>query len=255
MQNATPSGPRWYVISLRPRGMHAPLRAAAVRARFGFIALSSLRIVYLDDDASHVALNAALACDTVVFSSPVAVRAACASLAPNALALHGTAIAAGSGTAAALRRAGVGNVQFPTRMDGEGVLALPSLQDVVGQAIGLVTAPGGRGVIDATLHQRGARLLRADVYRREACAIDAAAVRRLAARDAPLALMLSSGEALDALLPQLDAVALRTLHAATVVASSERLAMHARAAGFQQVRVAAGPRPRDFVDELNRNAS
>lgn len=250
-----PTGPRWYVISLRPRGMHVPLRAAAVRAGYGFIALSPLRIVRLDGDASRRALNAALACERVVFTSPAAVQATHALLGAHSIFAHTQAIAAGSGTAYALRRAGFRTVQFPARMDSEGVLGLLDLQSLVACDVGLVTAPGGRGVIEATLRERGARVVRADVYRREACAINGAVRRRLAAIDASLALMLTSGEALNALLAQLAPAETQPLLASLVIASSERLANLARVRGFLRVRVAAGPRPRDLIDELNRNVS
>ena len=51
-------------------------------------------------------------------------------------------------------------------MDSEGLLALPVLADVHGLRIGLVTAPGGRGLIAAQLQAAGATIERADVYQR-----------------------------------------------------------------------------------------
>ena len=49
----------------------------------------------------------------------------------------------------------------------EGLLALPELQSLRGLPVGLVTAPGGRGLIGETLAHRGALVHLAEVYRRE----------------------------------------------------------------------------------------
>ena len=180
-----PATPPWYVISLRPRGDHAALRRAAARHGGGVIALSPWRLQQCDDAATRSALRLALAAPRVVFTSPPAVRAARAlqAFAPRR---EQAWCAVGAGTAAALRRAGVHEVQAPTRMDSEGLLALPALQDVAGRDVGLVTAPGGRGEITPALLARGARVLRADVYAREPVPLSAqraatAARRRCAA--------------------------------------------------------------------------
>lgn len=247
MQTSMPQDPRWYVISLRPRGGHAALRRAAARAGLGFVALSPWRIEARDDAATRARLAAALAADAVVFTSPVAVATArrLAGL-PPAL----PAVAVGAGTALALRRAGVARVAHPERMDSEGLLALPALRDPAGRRVGLVTAPGGRGLIEPTLRERGAEVVRADIYRRAPCPPPAAAVERLHAIDAPLALALSSGEALEHLLAQLGDDALARLRRARVLAASDRLADLARAHGFDDVVRAEGPRPAQLVAAL-----
>src|SRR5690606_7695353 len=79
----------------------------------------------------------------------------------------------------ALRRAGVSGVLAPTRMDSEGVLALPALASLRGRQVALVTAPGGRGLIAPTLAARGAQVLRADVYERVPAAPAPQALARL----------------------------------------------------------------------------
>ncbi|WP_187770699.1 uroporphyrinogen-III synthase, partial [Cognatilysobacter lacus] len=132
MHDSLSTGPRWYVISLRPRGQHQRLRDVAKRAGHGFIALSPLRVAQRDDDATRDALRDALAADIVVFTSPNAVRAASALL---PLHTRGAVLAIGDGTARALKRAGVSDVLRPSRMDSEGVLALPALADVSGRSI------------------------------------------------------------------------------------------------------------------------
>ena len=236
-----------YVISLRPVGGHAALRRAAAAHGARVLALSPWRIEARGDAATRNALRAALRADAMVFTSPAAVRAASALQALRAR--RGQAwLAVGAGTAAALRRAGIDRAHAPARMDSEGLLALPALRDVRGKAIALVTAPGGRGAIAATLRRRGARLLRADVYARVPVVPAAAAVARLRAlRSAPLRLALSSGEALLRALAVLPPDAAARLRSARVLAASERLAALAREHGFRDIAVAADARPRSLL--------
>lgn len=236
----------WYVISLRPLGQHAGLRRAAATHGARLLALSPLRIETRADNATRVAVRAALAADVVVFTSPNAVRAAAAlqALQPR----RGQPwLAAGAGTAAALRRAGVAGVASPSRMDSDGLLALPALHDVAGRTLGLVTAPGGRDRLAPALRARGATVLRADAYARVVIAPPPRALARLRALDAPLLLALSSGEALASLLAVIPDDVRAILQRARVLAASERLASFARTRGFGDVVVAASARPRDLL--------
>lgn len=237
---------RWTLISLRPRGQHAPLRRAAKGTGATVIALSPWALQARRDAATCVDLAAALAAERVVFSSPAAVHAA-ARLVDLAAPHPGQWLAVGAGTAAALHRQGALDIAAPARMDSEGLLALPALADLRGLRAGLVTAPGGRGVIADTLQQRGAQLLRANVYARRPLPFAPRTLQRLRHAVAPWALAVSSGEALALLLAQLPDDLQAPLRAATVVAASERLAVQARAAGFGQVHVAAGPLPAQLV--------
>lgn len=243
----TRANPTWYVISLRPSGDHEPLRRAAARAGGGLIALSPWRIVPRGDAPARSALRDALAAPVIVFTSPASVRAA-----GRLLGLHPrsgqTWCAVGSGTAAALRRLGVRDVEVPSRMDTEGLLALPALQEVRDRDIGLVTAPGGRGELAPALQARGARVVRADVYAREPVRIAASSLRRLREVREPLVLALSSGEAVQRVLDAVPSDVRERLRQARVVAASDRLAALARGLGFVDVVRAAGPSPRDLVD-------
>lgn len=234
------------MISLRPRGEHTPMRRAAARAGAGVIALSPSKLVLRDDVATRTALREALSASRVIFTSPVAVRAACALQALRAR--KGQAwFAVGAGTAAALRRAGIADVQAPARMDSEGLLSLPGLHDVHDQSIGFVTAPGGRGMLLPELQSRGARVLRADVYERQPVPPSPQAIAQLAALREPAVLALSSGEALQQVLASLPAPALDGLRRARVVAASERLASLARENGFARVALARSARPADLI--------
>lgn len=249
MRDATSSPQRlagWYVISLRPPGQHAGLRRAAATHGARLLALSPLRIEARTDHPTCEALRAALAADMVVFTSPNAVRAAAAlrKLQPRRAQAW---FAPGAGTAAALRRAGVAGVASPSRMDSDGLLALPALDDVAGRMIGLVTAPGGRDRLASTLRARGATVLRADVYARAAITPPPRALARLRSLDAPLLLALSSGEALASLLAAIPDDVRAILQRARVLAASERLASLAHTRGFGDVVVATSARPRDLL--------
>ncbi len=238
-----------HVVSLRPSGDHAALRRAAAREGAHLIALSPWRIEARHDEATRDALRTALRAPRVVFTSPAAVRAAHA-LIPLRDAPPASALAVGTGTARALRNAGVSEVMAPRRMDSHGLLELEALQAVSGTDIGLVTAPGGRGLIAAELQRRGARVLRADVYARVPIAPSRVAIARLVDANGCLWLALSSGEALQRIEAALPQQAWKRLLRARVAAASERLAEQARGSGFADVVIARGPQPRDLVEAM-----
>lgn len=237
------------MVSLRPAGGHATLRRAAAGEGARLIALSPWRIARREDAATRVALQAALAAPRVVFTSPNAVNAARA-LMPLSTAAGQRWFGVGSGTGRALRDAGATVEPAPARMDSEGLLQLDALRRIAGDDVGLVTAPGGRGLIAAEVQARGARLLRADVYERVPVAIADAAGARLVATSGPLWLALSSGEALQRIQAVLPASAWQRLLRARVAAASARLAGQARACGFADIVVAAGPGPRALIEAM-----
>ena len=208
----------WTLVSLRARGDHRALRRAAARHGGRLLALSPWTLQACTDEASRQRLAEVLQLPVLVFTSPAAVRAA-----------------------AALRRAGVAAPQAPRRMDSEGLLDLPAL--AAAPSVGLVTAPGGRGMLTPALQARGSTVLRADVYERVPLALADADIQRLLAMRLPAALALSSGEALQQVLAQLPAPAVAILRGTFAVAASERLATLARDLGWEQVVVAGSPRP------------
>lgn len=234
----------WTVLSLRPRGQHGSLRAAAGRHGARLLALSPFMIEPMADQSHRKALKQALAADFTIWTSPNAVRAA--AVLQSLQARPGQAwLAVGSGTQRALQRAGIA-ASAPSRMDSEGLLAMPALQGVRARSIGLVTAPGGRELLAPVLAERGAQVIRADVYARRSIAFR---TRALTALDAALALphrillVLSSQDALKALLAERPLVSHRALADIKVVAASQRLADIASRAGFQCVTVATSATP------------
>ncbi len=244
--------PHWHVISLRPQGEHGALRRAAARHGARLLALSPWRLQLRSDDQARQALRAALAAPRVLFTSPAAVRAAAALAALRRRAPEQVWIAVGSGTARALRCAGVDAVQSPTRMDSEGVLALPGLHDIANTTVALVTAPDGRDLLVSTLRARGAQVLRADVYARVPIPLSNTALDKLRALDAPAGLALSSGAALQQLLARAPADLLPHLRAMPVFAASARLRECAHEAGFADVALAEGPRPAQLLAAMAR---
>jgi uroporphyrinogen-III synthase len=228
----------WTVVAISTAAQNARLRRAAQREGAAFVGLPLLRLRAsgaADEHGGDDALRRALACPQCVFSSPAAVRFAAGRMALSEY--RGQAFAVGGGTAAALRRAGVGDVRYPDDMTSEGLLGLPELVQPAAE-VGLVGAPGGRGMLAPTLAARGARVHPAQVYLRGPGRPDR---RHLAALDAardPLALLLTSAEALAVLLAALPEALLSRLKAATVVAASGRLAALAVANGFDTVRQA-----------------
>ena len=186
-----------------------------------------------DARAARAALREALACDAVIFTSPAAVTFA---RRLGALRSRAIVLAPGTGTQAALRRAGFRNALAPTREDSEGLLALPILRSVRGVRIGMVGAAGGRGLLDRELVARGAAVIHAHVYGRAPARLDRRhtdALRRNARK--PLYVQLSSTDALANITAKLPDDALRALLRGTAVASSARLAAAARKAGFVRV--------------------
>jgi uroporphyrinogen-III synthase len=237
----------WYVISLRPPEAHAPVRRAASARGARVLALSTLRLIPLDAGA---ALATALRCDQVVFTSPSSVSFAArqAELRPRP---GQDWFAVGAGTAAALRRAGIDDVRIPEgRAESETLLALPELAAPAGRDIGLVTAPGGRGLIAETLAQRGARVHVAPVYRRESIAPRADRLRAALETPAHSALLVSSAEAFDSLWSSLPAEGRARFQRRPVVASSPRLAVMLAAQGFELIVPAEGASPSQLLDAL-----
>lgn len=241
----------WYVISLRPSGSHAPVRRAAAPLGARVFPVSTLKLVAMD---AGPALSAALVCPWVVFTSPAAVEFA---QGPQPLrSREGQRwVAVGSGTARALRGAGIGHARVPEgRADSEGLLAMGDLQSLAGVDVGLVTAPGGRGLIGETLARRGARVRLAQVYRRVAVVPSPARLRRLDDLPAASALLVSSAEAFDGLWSRLPETTRLRVRARPVVASSPRLAAMLAAQGFGTIVLADGAAPARLLAALAADA-
>jgi uroporphyrinogen-III synthase len=239
----------WYVISLRPSGQHAGVRRAAAALGARVFAVSTLALEPMPAEAER---RRALACGWAIATSPAAARFALAPPVPRRpRAQHW--FAPGPGTAAALRRRGVAEVAVPAHgQDSEQLLALPAMHDVAGRRIGLLTAPGGRDRIEATLAARGADVVRADLYRRVPRRPSPARLAALSALPARSALLVTSAEAFAVLWDALDADGRASLRRRPAVAGSPRLAALLETRGFARVTVAEGARPAAMLAALAR---
>lgn len=249
----------WTVISLRPARQQASMRRAIAARGARALALPALRLAPMDDAAAaRRALRAALSCPRVLFTSPAAVSHA-AALAPLACGAKQRMFALGRGTARALARHGIAATHpAENAMRSEGLLGLPDFAP--GRftreqaAVGLITAPGGRGLLAHALRARGAQLHVAEVYRRLPPRFDRRHHQALLASHAPRALLLTSAEALDNALAGLPPDALVPLRDSLAVASSARLAQHARERGFSRTLEAGAPTARALLDALEAHA-
>ena len=183
--------------------------------------------------------------DVLIFTSPAAVRYASA-LAPLGR-THGAVIAVGQGTARAMQRLGVAAEMPASRQDSEGVLALPSLQQLRGRRIAMITAPGGRGLMPQQLAERGAVLRHVYVYQRAAARLTRRHVEAVQQLSADTCVLFSSAEAIENLRAQLPPSAWQNLCKATAIVSSERIAQAAQQAGCLRLYRAASAAQADLL--------
>ena len=242
------------MVSLRPVGQHRSLLRAAAAAGAVGLSLPGLRLRAREDTPTRAALGEALRCPCVIFSSPAAVRCAVRLRTLRAGARQ-RVFALGGGTRAALRRAGIADVLVPPEASSESLLALPEFGSVRGMRIGLVTAPGGRGLLAEQLGERGATLAVAEVYAREPARLDRSHVQRLLDARGRGAVCITSAEALRNVLAALPDAARDALLACTAITSSLRLQAIARDAGFAAAIRADGPTPRDLLHALHIHAN
>lgn len=243
----------WFVVSLRPVGQHRALLRAATASGADGLGLPGLRLRAREDTPSGVALDAALRCSRVIFTSPAAVRCA-VRLRMLRQRPRQRVFALGAGTRAALRREGIADVMVPPQTTSESLLALPELASVRDARIGLVTAPGGRGLLARVLGERGATLAVAEVYSREPARLNRTHARRLLDARGRGAVCITSAEALRHVFAALPDVARTKLLGCTAVVSSARLQAIAADAGFAAVIRADGPTPYDLLNALCAHA-
>lgn len=209
--------------------------------------LPGTRIAPPDDPArARTRLHTALRAPVCIFVSPMAVLAA-ARLEALHPAPRTRVLAVGTSTAHALRRQGIADAETPLRADSEGLLAMPALEPPPSR-VGLVGAPGGRSLLPDTLAARGAKVLRAEVYRRLPARLDRRHLDPLRHARGPMYVLVSSVESLLNLTQSLPEALRRRLLHATAVTSSPRIACAARAAGFSRVLCAASAVSADMLD-------
>jgi uroporphyrinogen-III synthase len=237
------------IVVTRPAGQATRL-LAAVRALGGTaVALPGSRLGDIDDrDAARRALGSAIRVDDWIFASPAAVLFTFRLLPGWRPRRDARVFAPGAATRRSLARHGLVALAPVARQDSEGLLALPGLARLGGRSVGLVSAPGGRGLLGAELRRRGAQVQPIEVYRRLPPRLTRRHFDALATAPAPLAMLLSSGEALVRIAAMLPPQLLLRLRQQTLVVSSQRLAAAARVHAFADIVVAGSPAPRTLLD-------
>lgn len=242
------------VVITRPVGSGRALGAALRRHGAVPLWLPALSLRAAEDvKATRTALRAGLRADVLLFTSPAAVHFA-QQLQRLQVSRHTTVVALGTGTASALGRAGVPSVLVPNRQDSEGVLALEALQSINGLELAVIGAAGGRGLLQRTLTERGAKLRDVHVYRRLPARLDRRHLDPLLSAAAPIYVLVSTTRTLSLLQSMLPDAAWKRVCAAIVVASSARVAQAVRAAGCRDILRAHSANDADLLAAVLANA-
>ena len=155
--------------------------------------------------------------------------------------------AVGRSSARMLQEYGVRPLSPRREMNSEGLLALPSLQQVAEQRVLIVKGEGGRHYLRETLQERGARVDELAVYRRTSPAYAEGELASRILGDGCNLILLSSGEGLHNMVSLLDTASLAAVQALTLVVPGQRVAEQAREAGFKVVRIADSATDEDMV--------
>jgi uroporphyrinogen-III synthase len=241
------------VVVTRPAGTASSLLARARACGGSAVALPGLSLHEVGEPAAaRSMLRAAHTADTWIFSSPAAAHYAFRLDPGLSIRADAAAFGVGAGTLRALARNGIRARAPGGSSDSEGLLALPELADVRGRRIALVGAPGGRGLLEAVLRERGALVESIHVYERRRPRLTRRHFEAVARAPDPLITLISSGEALANLVVLLPAELLARLRHQILIVSSARLAEFAGQHGFEDVREAASASPADLLDAARR---
>ncbi len=162
--------------------------------------------------------------------------------------------AVGRATAAALKAQGLAPDLVPERgFDSEALLALPALTQVAGKRVLIVRGEGGRPLLGETLHQRGAKVAFAEVYRRALPDVDVSA-ELSAWRERLGFVTATSDEVLQNLLQMIGPEHQAWLLSMPLVVISDRGGATAMQLGFRRVAVAEETSDEGIVDALCRLA-
>lgn len=148
--------------------------------------------------------------------------------------------ATGPGTAATLTDLGVLDVHFPAENHGsDGLLTLPSLQQVSGKRFAIFRGDGGRELLGDTLRARGAIVDYISCYRRAAPTSGEGLIALLARGEAD-ALTLTSSEGVANLWNVLDAASRESLRRLPTFTTHPRIGAAALERGLTVVESASG---------------
>lgn len=187
--------------------------------------------------------------DLVIFVSANAVRYAFP-LMPDDIPLNLQIAAVGSATARALAAVGLDATLVPaTRLDSEGLLALPELQHMDNRRVLIVRGDGGRETLRETLGARGASVDYVEVYRRRLPKRNTANLIGGWAQMVDV-VVATSNNVLDNLFTLLGGEGAALLTSTPLVVVSKRMAEHAAARGCSEIFVARSALDNDLLAAL-----
>lgn len=237
----------WTVLSLRPCGQHAVAHSASELRGAKFLSCSSMRLDAIKNDGE---LKKALSCDYIVVTSPAAARFAAQSPVFS-VAEKSRWFAVGEGTASVLEKSGVREISTPDAgSNSESLLAMTTLQNLKNQRIGLITAPGGRGLIEPELVKRGARVQVAHTYQRKVIAVSAEQLEAIGKLQPPFVVLCSSHEVFLSFWQQNTPVLQAKLRQGFWVLSSPRLQALLQEVGILNATVGPSPRPDAMLEHF-----
>ena len=203
-----------------------------------------------DKRAAREALAGAGDADLLIFVSANAVQYAYPLL-PEQLPLDIQIAAVGSATAHTLSEHGLEPTLVPERMDSEGLLALPELQEIAGRSVYILRGNGGRELLQQTLHARGADVHAIEVYRRELPQRRTAATNLVHGWEQLVDVVIATSNAiLDNLFTLLGDAGAERLRTTPLIVVSRRMAEHAAQCGCEHIHVANSARDRDLLQSL-----
>ncbi|MFM2588331.1 uroporphyrinogen-III synthase [Vibrio sp. TBV020] len=144
-------------------------------------------------------------------------------------------LAVGQKTAHVLSKVTQQKVHYPDISDSEHLLKLDALKHVTNKRILILRGNGGRELIFDTLSKRGAKVEYREVYKRENLAFRSDLLVPIWQDKQITQLVITSSGQLDYFISQLTVTELNWLYTLHLFVPSERIAQHAREAGFKVV--------------------
>lgn len=232
----------WTIVSLRPQGQHTAARLAVAKWQAHLCAFSIFKLVAVQNRSE---LTKVLASEIRIISSPSAVR-----FAQHSAALSGHWLAIGQQTADCLYAAGASSVEIAEPQNADGLLKMGALQSIHGVSIGIITAPNGRGLLEQTLVQRGARINIAFVYKRQALKLNVKQLARIDQFGPQTAILVSSKSAFEQFWLQLSEPRKAIIKTTICIASSTRLVEYLHTLGLSRVLCSASTLAQDQISTL-----
>ncbi len=195
-------------------------------------------------------LNRLTKADTLIFTSPAAVRHA-RSLLAGRVPAGAAAWGVGGRTAADLRQVGLDNVQAPEAGHGsEALLAEPAFAKPRGRRILILGARDGRSSLHRSLTERGARVEPVYVYRRRPPRLRRGALERLREHFARSIVTATSVEIVTNVTALYRGRLPASLTRRPLAVISKRIAAAARELGYGRIAVSDGPATEDILQAV-----